>query len=383
MNQYETVKKLANECLESTKNLNNIVDLLDFCKSKNPMISHCAITSLMHIFQRLVKVHVKGEIYEWLKENIDIYFDFLLQNYSNVDKRIQVTSFEKSLMILKIKSELYNEFQGQIYLKIITKILLEKTKEDILEKFIEMLNEFDDLRFYFYKSSKKLVKKLMDLNQQKNINISATFKILSKIKFTQSDPIKMMCETSLCGINQDKKNSVLNQPEFKKQFADCWINFCSLPMKSEVYQQILEILPKVIQEMSDPTKLMDFLVDAYNSGGFVSILALNGLFTLITEYNLDYPNFYPKLYFLFDKNILHAKYRSRFFRLAYLFLSSSYIPSYLVAAFIKRMARLSLYAPPHAIVMILPMIFNLLRSHPSCITLIHRQESIQIQNGNI
>jgi U3 small nucleolar RNA-associated protein 19 len=38
--------------------------------------------------------------------------------------------------------------------------------------------------------------------------------------------------------------------------------------------------------MAEPKLLMDFLTDSYNVGGAVSLLALNGLFTLITEHNL-------------------------------------------------------------------------------------------------
>lgn len=48
-----------------------------------------------------------------------------------------------------------------------------------------------------------------------------------------------------------------------------------------------------------------------------------------------------------------------------------YLPAQLIAAFIKRMSRLSLTAPPHGIVMIIPMIYNLIRRHPSCTVLIH------------
>ena len=36
----------------------------------------------------------------------------------------------------------------------------------------------------------------------------------------------------------------------------------------------------------------------------------------------DYPDFYKKLYALFDRNLMHVKYRSRFFRLVDLFLAS-------------------------------------------------------------
>ncbi len=104
-------------------------------------------------------------------------------------------------------------------------------------------------------------------------------------------------------------------------------------------------------------------------------MALNGLFILIQEHNLDYPHFFPKLYSLFDKNLLHAKYRSRFFRMVSLFLSSSYLPAYLVAAFIKRVARLAIEAPPSGIIMVIPFIYNLFRQHPACISLIHREKN--------
>jgi hypothetical protein len=36
------------------------------------------------------------------------------------------------------------------------------------------------------------------------------------------------------------------------------------------------------------------------------------------------------------------------------------------------MARLALFAPPAATIMVIPMIYNLLHRHPSCVQLIHR-----------
>jgi U3 small nucleolar RNA-associated protein 19 len=42
----------------------------------------------------------------------------------------------------------------------------------------------------------------------------------------------------------------------------------------------------------------------------------------------------------------------------------------------KRMARLSLTAPPASILVALALIYNLLKRHPSCMCLIHRETSI-------
>ena len=42
-----------------------------------------------------------------------------------------------------------------------------------------------------------------------------------------------------------------------------------------------------------------------------------------------------------------TKYRAKFYRLVDTFLSTPLIPAYVVAAFIKRFARLAIQAPPH------------------------------------
>ncbi|NWI59417.1 NOC4L protein, partial [Calyptomena viridis] len=140
-----------------------------------------------------------------------------------------------------------------------------------------------------------------------------------------------------------------------------------------LYKKVLVILhDSVLPYMNEPTLMMDFLTVAYGIGGAISLLALNGLFILIHQHNLEYPDFYKKLYSLLDPSIYHVKYRARFFHLTDLFLSSSHLPAYLVAAFIKRLSRLALTAPPESLLMIIPFICNLFRRHPACKVLVHR-----------
>lgn len=64
--------------------------------------------------------------------------------------------------------------------------------------------------------------------------------------------------------------------------------------------------------------------------------------------------------------------RSRFFHLLELFLSSSHLPAYMIAAYAKRLSRLSLVAEPGAILFIIPMVYNLILRHKECLQLIHR-----------
>uniref|UniRef100_A0A670JLB0 CCAAT-binding factor domain-containing protein n=1 Tax=Podarcis muralis TaxID=64176 RepID=A0A670JLB0_PODMU len=146
-------------------------------------------------------------------------------------------------------------------------------------------------------------------------------------------------------------------------------------LPGSLYKKVLVILhDSILPHMNEPTLMIDFLTVAYDVGGAISLLALNGLFVLILEHNLEYPDFYKKLYSLLDPSIFHVKYRARFFRLLDLFLSSSHLPAYLVAAFTKRLSRLALTAPPDGLLIVIPFICNLLRRHPACKVLIHRPE---------
>lgn len=125
---------------------------------------------------------------------------------------------------------------------------------------------------------------------------------------------------------------------------------------------------------------MDFFTDcltptAPNTSPDLSLAvpALQGLFQLMISRNLDYPLFYPRLYSLLDSSILHSKHRSRLLRHLDIFLApTNHIPAATIASFIKRLSRLALFAPPAAIIAIVPFIYNLLQSHPTCTFLLHR-----------
>lgn len=122
-----------------------------------------------------------------------------------------------------------------------------------------------------------------------------------------------------------------------------------------------------------PEILSDFLTDSYNVGGATSLLALSGIYYLISEKNLDYPSFYVKLYSLLDEGLLHSKHRSRFFRLLDTFMSSSHLPATLVASFIKRLSRLALHGPPAGVVVVVPWVYNMFKRHPACTFMMHRE----------
>ena len=159
----------------------------------------------------------------------------------------------------------------------------------------------------------------------------------------------------------------------KKRAQEAWLAILRNNLSQAQRKSLLRIMVHNIEPwFSRPELLMDFLTDSYNVGGATSLLALSGLFYLIQEKNLDYPQFYTKLYSLLDADLLHSKHRSRFFRLLNTFLASTHLPVTLVASFIKRLSRLALNAPPSAIVVIVPFMYNLFKSHPTCTFMMHR-----------
>lgn len=147
-----------------------------------------------------------------------------------------------------------------------------------------------------------------------------------------------------------------------------------IKLNVKLYKKLLIKLPeKLLPKMSNPLMLADFLTQSYNSGGLISVLALNSLFVLINNYNLEYPHFYEKVYQLVDASIFCTKYKDRFFQLLDTFLLSSHLSSQLVAAFIKKLSRLSLTCPPGDLRFLILFVFNLLIRHQNCKVLIHKK----------
>lgn len=147
------------------------------------------------------------------------------------------------------------------------------------------------------------------------------------------------------------------------------INFCWNHVMKQRHdlasrkQALILLLENLIMHIEKPILLTDFLMDSLDTGGPISLLALQGVFTLIQEHNITYPSIYKKIYFLFDSEIFYTKYKPRLFYLTDLFLSSTHLPENLVAAFIKRVARLALVAPPQDIIICLQFVTNLMIRH--------------------
>ena len=190
------------------------------------------------------------------------------------------------------------------------------------------------------------------------------------------EPPAPAAELNLLGAPtmNSSKRPLVTPKSLRQKAEDTWISILQSSVLGVALRKFLLRIAssKILPWISRPEVLMDFLTDSFNVGGNTSILALSGIFFLIATKNLDYPSFYPKLYSMIDAELFHTKHRSRFLRLLNTSLESPRLPASLIASFIKRLARKSLFAPPAAIVAIVPLLYNLLKMHPTCTFMIHR-----------
>ncbi|XP_074474791.1 nucleolar complex protein 4 homolog [Sebastes fasciatus] len=389
--------------LESRKNANDVFDILEFLESEKEKDVVNGVNACSKLFCTLLEKKelflgkLPGEEEEeassggysaeekyrmFMRHRYNSCVEMLLEHLSH-----ELHSVKESALCCLMKfaagegqhpledldwSEHYS-FPRELILAVVERLLSKTTDNSLLISRFQEFLEMEDVRYYVMSSIRESVGKVMDKSKgalvpvfQNNVLIlMANISIPSK----ESELTNFMVKQE--DKHEDSKAAKLN--EHKRVFEKMWLGFLKYKLPSNMYKKVLVILhDSILPHMSKPTLMIDFLTAAYEVGGAISLLALNGLFVLIHQHNLDYPDFYKKLYNLLEPSVFHVKYRARFFHLANLFLSSSHLPVYLVAAFAKRLARLALTAPPTALLLVLPFIYNLIRRHPSCRVLIHK-----------
>ncbi|WIA11201.1 hypothetical protein OEZ85_011328 [Tetradesmus obliquus] len=166
-------------------------------------------------------------------------------------------------------------------------------------------------------------------------------------------------------------------------YGDAWLAFLRTDLPHDIYRKVLlKLHSEVLPALVNPLLLSDFLSHSLDRGGLEGMLALNGIFRLVTRHGLEYPAFYARLYGLLTPAAFMHKQRVQFFQLADIFLSSSMVPAYTAAAFAKKFGRLALRAPPAGAMLALGFIHNIIRRHPSCMVLLHKPAAAAAGGGD-
>ena len=158
-----------------------------------------------------------------------------------------------------------------------------------IERFQEYL-EYADVKQQVINNMAKLVHSVEKKSQNTPKLRSNCMKILEILDFKDPNENKEEIETLLC----KKATYLYDHPSVRKSFSSLWEDFLKLSSNDvDLYKRMLIILhDKVMPSLVRPLMLTDFLMESYNVGGSISLLALNGVFHLMEKYNLEYPDFY-------------------------------------------------------------------------------------------
>lgn len=213
---------------------------------------------------------------------------------------------------------------------------------------------------------------------QNYLDLVAAIPITNEIQQSQ----QYLCyDETIAAANGNRQPLNFDYATVRKCLNKTWQATLVWKLTNDTHKHMLILLlENVLSHLDKPVLLTDFLMDSLDIGGPISLLALQGVFTLIQQNNITYPNIYEKLYSMFEPEIFHTKFKARLFYLADIFLSSISLPEMLVAAFVKRLARLSLIAPPQDIVIILYFIGNLIIRHPGLKRLICHPDGGQVSH---
>lgn len=405
------IKRICAEIEESPKNYNKLTLLLKCFKkatetinSKNMSFVRQFIFQLYSVFLNFCKKRflriTKSEsdnqkaVSKWIISKYTEFQGHLLAIWELTGDdeclaTVKIDVLEILLKLVRDESSYNGAEKGQkyfpeaLYQTIITKLLTvgevsqiddHSTIDDfLLNEFYEnYFNKYWDLKYYFFHILKTGV--VTQNDKESKLAISKTITLLKLNELYQNEDDILNFDLWCKNVND---NVIYAINIFGLNFEKYMINLLSLPMDMSEYKGLLKILHKrVMPYMNEAQKLLDFLSSIYFYGiekkdPSLAILALNGLWVLMKDYNLDYPEFYKNLYAVLTPQFLHIDETAKFFRLLELFMSSTHLPSAIVASFIKRLARLCLTAPPSGIISCVPFIYNLMKLHPTCILLIH------------
>lgn len=334
-------------------------------------------------FQNLLSDNSAATKYkEWLLQRYEDTWKLILDSFKSERNADGCQALVSAMKLLSIEGRHPFEQHIEEYyfpfnrLKQVLIALLSQDKQNthLFERFKEF-SEYLDVLYFTWKQLPLLTKSTASSNSVFALNYLDLIDAIPMTKDIQEN------KKLLCAPGDDVKVSeTFDYAHTRKSINKVWNCVMLWEMKDPIHKKVLIVLlERILPHLEKPIHLTDFLMDSLDFGGPIGLLALQGVFTLIQKHNITYPNVYEKLYSMFEPEIFHTKFKARLFYLADIFLSSTHLPENLVAAFVKRLARLSLIAPPQDAVIILYFIGNMILRHPSLKRLIAAQQSIECE----
>ncbi|KAJ0703233.1 putative nucleolar complex protein [Helianthus annuus] len=426
------IRKLGQQLLSNRSHINNLpllLNILNPTSSSPPEFILEALLSVQSFFTPLVAdlpsssakpTEDPESVYRvWLRSKFDEFVEFLIRlsvSTTLVEEALREVVVDTLMECVKVGNA--GKFHSSIYHKFIhTMVYSIEEADTLLDLLVSKYFKYIDVWYFTYISLEKLIRTLdvrsASAESEKESPACASGELLIRNihhALSKIPPLQQLGEKSefemwnASGVftkdsktetkkkskdskteTNDVPSSAIISKKMKLKFSKAWMAFLTLePLPIDVYKEVLVTLHQaVIPYLSNPKLLSDFLTKSYDIGGVISVMALSSLFILMTEHGFEYPNFYVKLYALLQPSIFIAKHRAKFFQLLDSCLKSPLLPAYLAASFAKKLSRLALTIPPSGNLVVIALIHNLLRRHPSINCLVHQEEKDQTAKNDM
>lgn len=387
------VQVIATEkkALASRKGLNGIGFLFRVLQEPQPLsLVLRVIQALNTIFSdiRASSSSHEDEFFEWVEKHWNLYKNTVLgvlQSHQK-DPRVYSTAVKTLFEMSRIDDQalpLVHMIIERVISPPSSSGIAKISKEVLHELLVNFIGKFDDIALIVLQSLFSIIdgsgREISEMTFRNIMDVLLRYQIETKAK-----------EEEMLFYSNNESHDLLSKLS-RKAYTACWTKLfnrqtSSLPL--DAYRSaLLHMEDRIFPNMSSPLILSDFLTDFFDlavadlsssnksSGAVVvPLLALKGLFVLMTEHKFDYPDFYSNLYRIISPLLFATKHREKLLGLIALFLKSTHLPAYLIASFTKRFARIALGAHTDGAMLCLVLIYNLLRRNSSCRVMIDRTE---------
>ncbi|XP_042857792.1 LOW QUALITY PROTEIN: nucleolar complex protein 4 homolog B-like [Penaeus japonicus] len=353
---------------DKIKNANVILELMKRLEDSKAEKLTSAIEVLCTIFTQLLNeqdIKVQQKVPDEVKSAKDKFTDWILRLYDEMHQKLlcllkhdahSVQEQALCTLLQLMQTEGKNPIRrnsGDVYpfpryrLQALMKELVSYTVDRRhLIYLLKECMEYQDFMFYTLMILSDIVKREKK-KAKTDLFMNNLFPLLEQIDIPLETEYRYKSQKLFLDPECESETPLENLPEFtlsydkaQKAVNVIWPEVLKFPLNSDLYRRCLILIPeRVMQHLYKPVRLTDFFMESYNMGGAISLLVLQGVFILI-----------------------QAQFRNYF---------SRHIPEYLVAAFVKRLARLTLVAPASCLVMVLKFIVNLLLRFPGLKKLVH------------
>jgi hypothetical protein len=131
--------------------------------------------------------------------------------------------------------------------------------------------------------------------------MSSQLDVLSQIRFGNDGEGEGSDQEIECFFVENGLSDFKSTLAIKRSYDQMILSFISRPQLTKDYKilkQLLNFVPKMFAQMSNPLFLSDLLTSCLDFDQMldVQILSLKAIFILLQKHGLDYPNYYVKLY---------------------------------------------------------------------------------------